>query len=512
VAEDDYPGAVALVDRGTAGHDAKLGRLLRAAWVAPSGLALLAAVVRIPTLAQQSFWLDEAYTERLVRMSFWGMLHAIPGSESTPPLYYMLAWLWTRVFGFSEFGLRSLSTLAGILTVPVVYAVGARLAGRRTGVIAGGLVALAPLMVWFSQEARAYALATLVSTVTVLCFVNFLDGHDRRWLVGWAVASALGLTTHYFVGFVVAAELVWLLWSCRDDRQVGVAVALVLAVAIALVPLALAQRGTGHVDYISQGSLETRAVQVAKQLLLGYASPLQLLTSVVVVLLILVGSIQPLLARRDARRRALAPLAVGAACVLVPVALALAGVDFLNTRNLLPALPPLLIVLAIGFAARQAWPSGTVCAASIGVIFVIVLALVDADSRFQRDDWRGAGDALGVPHQARAIVISPGSGLIALQVYQSGLRPLRAPTAVSELDVVAIPGQVTGGGIARPPRAQTGFAVPPGFRPTGVSYASTYSVLRFDAPQPVTVSSATLAASHLGSGDFTVVIQSPRRH
>jgi len=443
-------------------------------------------------------------------MSFGGMLQAIPASESTPPLYYVLAWVWTRAFGFSEFGLRSLSALAGILTVPVVYAVGVRLAGRRAGVIAGGLVALSPLMVWFSQEARSYALATLISTVTVLCFVSFLDGRDARWLVGWAVASALGLTTHYFVGFVVAAELVWLLWLYRRDRRVVVACALVSAVAIALVPLALAQRGTGHADYISQGSLETRLVQVPKQFLLGYASPLQVLTSVVVVALILVGSIQPLLTRAQARREALAPLAAGAACVLVPVALALVGVDFVNTRNLLPALPALLIVLAIGFASRQTWPSGAVLAALVGLIFVAVVALVDTDSRFQRDDWRGASDALGIPHEVRAIVVSPGSGVIPLQIYQPGLRPIGGRATVSELDVVAIPGQVTGGGIAKPPRPGASFAVPAGFVSAGATYASTYTVLRFAARRPLRVSSMTLGPSHLGTGGFTILVQSPR--
>ena len=86
-------------------------------------LTLLAAVVRLPTLAQQSFWLDEGYTERLVRMSLGAMFRAIPKTESTPPLYYALAWVWTRLFGFSEFGIRSLSAVAGIATIPVAYAV-----------------------------------------------------------------------------------------------------------------------------------------------------------------------------------------------------------------------------------------------------------------------------------------------------------------------------------------------------------------------------------------------------
>jgi mannosyltransferase len=473
---------------------------------------LLAALVRLPTLAQQSFWLDEGYTEQLVRMSLGGMLHAIPISESTPPLYYILAWGWTRVFGFSEFGIRSLSALAGILTVPVVYAVGARLAGRKAGLIAGALVALAPLMVWFSQEARSYALASLLSTVTLLCFVSFLDGRDARWLGGWAVSSGLGLVTHYFVAFVVGPEVVWLLWSYRRDRRVVAAVAFVLVVVAALAPLALAQRGTGHADYISQGSLATRLLQVPKQFLVGYASPSQVVSFALAALLVLVGGVQALLAYADrgVRTRVLAPLAVGLGCVLTPVALALVGVDFLNTRNLLPALPPLFVVVAIGFAARATRPRGPVLAGGLGLIFIAVVALIDTHSRYQRDNWRGASRALGTPEEPRAMVVTPGSGLIPLRLYQSGLRPLNHPTGVSELDVIAIPARVTGGGIGPPPRPEGAVALPPGFRLIGATYSSTYTVLRFRAQTTVAVTSASLAPTHLGAGSLATLVQLPR--
>jgi len=469
----------------------------------------MAAAVRLPTLAQQSFWLDEAYTLRLVRMPVGGMLHQIPISESTPPLYYLLAWFWTRAFGYSAGGIRSLSALAGILTVPVVYWLALRLADRRAALIAGILVALSPLLIWYSQEARAYALATLLSTVSLLCFVAFLDGGERRWLVGWTVSSALGLTTHYFVGFVVGPELAWLLWRCRRDRRVLLCGVSVLAVAFALVPLALAQRGTGHADYISQGSLTTRLVQIPKQFLTGYATPSQVISSAVAALLAGFGALQVLRRSRDrVWRRALIPLSIGAACVLIPIGLALVGIDFVNTRNLLPALPPLLVVVAIGFSAPLRRPAGMVLTALLGLVFLIVVGLVDTNPRYQRDDWRGASESLGTDRQPRAIVVTPGSGWIALGAYQYGLRPLRQ-AAVTELDVVAIPGQVLGGGIGTPPRLQGALPVPTGFRLAGVAYAGTYTVLRYAAKKPVSVTPASLAAARLGPGGAADLIQQP---
>jgi 4-amino-4-deoxy-L-arabinose transferase-like glycosyltransferase len=463
-------------------------------------VTLLAAVARLPTLGQQSYWLDEGYTVRLLRMSFSGMLHAIPKTESTPPLYYAAAWVWTRIFGDMEFGLRSLSALAGIATVPVAWAIARRVGGSRAAAIAGLLVAVSPLLVWFSQEARSYALATLLATVSVLCVAEWIQDRRGAWLAGWALSAALGLATHYFMAFIVAGEVV-LLWRAgpRPDRRLAGAVALVAVVALALVPLALAQRGTGHADYIAQGPLGTRLLQVPKQLLLGYASPGQVITASLAAAAVLVGAVWPLAVDAGVRARARIPLLVGGAGVVVPVALAVVGIDFLDTRNLLPTLPALYVAAAVGFAAPRGWPRGGVLALALATISVVVLVLVDVTPRFQRDNWRGAESALGVARGPRVIVVTPASGVIPLQAYLPRAGALGAPTAVRELDVIAIPPQTTGNGMAVPPRLAAPLPVPAGFRLQRAVYTRTYSALRYVAAEPVAVTPASVAPDHLGA-------------
>ena len=69
-----------------------------------AGLTVLAAILRFSTLDVQSYWFDEAVTVGLVKSSFGHMLSSIGGSESTPPLYYVIAWVWARVFGDGEWG------------------------------------------------------------------------------------------------------------------------------------------------------------------------------------------------------------------------------------------------------------------------------------------------------------------------------------------------------------------------------------------------------------------------
>ena len=93
-------------------------------------LTVVGALLRFPTLDAKSFWEDEAITVFLVRRGFGSMLSAIPDSESTPPVYYVLAWVWTHVFGSGEVGIRSLSALIGTATVPVAYLAGRERDGR----------------------------------------------------------------------------------------------------------------------------------------------------------------------------------------------------------------------------------------------------------------------------------------------------------------------------------------------------------------------------------------------
>jgi 4-amino-4-deoxy-L-arabinose transferase-like glycosyltransferase len=469
----------------------------------------LALIIRFSTLTLQSLWLDEAYTDHLVHLGLGTMLSAIPRSESTPPLYYVIVWGWTHVFGYSELALRSVSALAGGATVTVAYALAARLAGTRAAVIAGLLLAVSPLMIWYSQEARAYSLAALLATGTILCLVRYLDTLDGRWLGGWAVTATLGLCTHYFVDFVVLAEMIWLIWRERSRREVQLAAALVVAVVLALVPLALAQRGTGHADYIAQGALGRRAAQVPKQFLVGYASPSQGLTASLATLIVLAGSVWPLARHRAGMARStLIPLTAGLCVVLVPLVLAIGGADFLDTRNMLPALPALLVVAAVGFAAPQTWPRGGVLAGGLAAVLAVIVLLVDTNVAYQRADWRGASHALGAATGARAIVVTPGSGLLPLQAYERGVTPLVGSDRVREVDVVGLASQ-SGTRLGTAPRPTSPFPIPPQFHFLRATYNPLFTVLRFRAAAPVAVTPALLGPSHLGTGGYAILLQVP---
>ncbi|MFL5825857.1 MAG: glycosyltransferase family 39 protein, partial [Thermoleophilaceae bacterium] len=375
-------------------------------WHVLAALVVAAAALRFATLSVQSFWLDEAVTAQLVRHGFFDMLSKIPGSESTPPLYYALLWTWSRVFGEWEFGLRSLSALAGTALVPIVYLIGRDLISRRAGLIVAALAAVNPLLVWYSQEARAYMLLALLAGASFLLFERALRTGSRSRLAGWALVSAAALATHYFALFVVVPEALWLLVRARPRRGVVMAVGSVALAGAALLPLAVNQSDASRAHFITGSSLANRVVQVAKQYLIGYDAPAEVVLAAVAGALLLFG-VWLLLRRAPAeqRRGAALPAAVAALALGVPLVMALAGADFLITRNLIAALPLLLVVVAAAFAVSRA---GLAAAAALGVISLGAVIGVDVQPRYQRDDWRAAARAIGPPGPPRAVVVFPG--------------------------------------------------------------------------------------------------------
>jgi len=127
---------------------------------------VVAGLLRFSTLDVQSYWSDEAITVLLVRMDFGDMIRMIAESESTPPVYYVIAWPWTRVFGSGEIGLRSVSALAGTAAVPIAAAAAWALISRRAAVVAAALAALNPLLIWYAHigSPRLFGSFMLVET------------------------------------------------------------------------------------------------------------------------------------------------------------------------------------------------------------------------------------------------------------------------------------------------------------------------------------------------------------
>lgn len=208
-------------------------------------------------LGGKSLWWDESLSLHRVEGT---LAYALSGEialtdsvvelstvDNHPPAYFVVLWLAIRLFGQSEFALRVPSLFFLTPIVPLLYATGRRLVNRRAGLAAAMLGAISPMYLWYSQEARMYAMVAVLSLFSFYCFARAFLGRQRGlelqrrwpWIVGCILASTLTLLTHHLgsllVAFEILALVVLILWE-SVSRRVLIPTAAVLA-TVSLVSL-----------------------------------------------------------------------------------------------------------------------------------------------------------------------------------------------------------------------------------------------------------------------------------
>ena len=225
-------------------------------WHRPLLLAaiLVAFAVRLYRLGAESLWYDETVSVYLSRLPLPAMFAHTAG-DIHPPGYYALLHAWQALTAPSlahglEFLYAFPSLVFGLLALPLLYALGRRLFGPRTGLAALWLGAFAPFLVWYSQEVRMYTLGAFLGLLCLWALLKFcapspsrktprrhlrstLPGRHRprpaasgrlryAWLAVYILAAAAGLyTLYYFLFLLVALNLIALLliWLSPDPQQ-----------------------------------------------------------------------------------------------------------------------------------------------------------------------------------------------------------------------------------------------------------------------------------------------------
>jgi hypothetical protein len=209
---------------------------------AVAALTVLALALRAVAFGDGLYG-DELITLDDTRSDLPGVFDGLDRNEINPPLFYLLAW------GFAQFGdavslIRVPSIVFGTAVVPVVYALGRRLAGPRVGLTAALLVALSPFAIFYATEARAYASAMFFVALSALALLRALEPGTRpsRWAL-YGLATLCALYTHYTTIYVVAGMAAWAVYVHRGSARTIVLVLAAAAVAyLPWVPTLLEQR------------------------------------------------------------------------------------------------------------------------------------------------------------------------------------------------------------------------------------------------------------------------------
>ena len=218
---------------------------------------LAALVVMLSGIEGASYYPDEAATLSAVHRSFSQLQSMLYNVDAVHGPYYMLIWVVARFGGTSELAIRLPSALAMVVAAAGVSAIGRRLVSPRAGLAAGLIFVGLPLVSFYGQDARPYAIMTAFATLASYALLRALEaGHGRRrsgWLMAYAACMAgLGLA-QVFALLLITAHAVTVALRCLSRREPGrwslvlgwlAAVVFAIASASAILALGWEQRNT----------------------------------------------------------------------------------------------------------------------------------------------------------------------------------------------------------------------------------------------------------------------------
>jgi hypothetical protein len=397
-----------------------------------AGLGLLAAALRLPLALTSPLWQDEVASARILDAhTFTGAVRGVVRTESTPPLWYALAWLLHRA-GIAVTDVRLLSVAADAALVALVVLLCARLMPLRFAGLAGALSAIGAELSGQGRWIRAYELFALLAVLLVFALLRAAAAPTRNRLMVLAATVAAASLTHYFFFFTLVAAAGWAAFepAVRPVRR-----RLLAAMTVGLVPFAVWSPGFAaqfhHRRYGWIGAFDWREVVETPLRLFTYAgSGRPVLVGAIAGLLVCAAGCWALWRRGPAGR-------LCASFAVVPLILAAAvwaaGLRIYDVRNMIGIAPFVAVAIAAALASlperlRAIVPAVVVAAACASFVW----AQENPGPAYDRlahalvaDGWR-TGDAVAV-FGNRSEFRSP------LEWYLPG-NPLLATTAASEID------------------------------------------------------------------------------
>ena len=166
-----------------------------------------------PTFTPAQFWSHKSiddYYEAMTRSDI-----------GNSPFYYLLLHIWMDIFGLSDFSARFFSVIFSMLIIGATYFFGRRFFSSNTGLIAAAIVAVEPIFIAYSHQARNYSLTFLLTLLATHFFLQIIeDKADRRstlpLYVGYILTSGLGLLSHFLTISVLLTHGIYALLFLRS--------------------------------------------------------------------------------------------------------------------------------------------------------------------------------------------------------------------------------------------------------------------------------------------------------
>ncbi len=182
-------------------------------WASVAVVLLVALSVRLFQIEQQAVCDDEFYCMRFFpAASLDGFINDIrQDSPDMPPLYFILAYGWSCVFGPSPVAMRCLAVILSLCCACLLYVIGRRISGHMAGLLSAFAFSLSPLHVFYGQDIRVYALYSALGLLSMMAFLEIIRAPSRLWWVLNWLSNTLLLYTHFVSGLFIIVQFAFLL-------------------------------------------------------------------------------------------------------------------------------------------------------------------------------------------------------------------------------------------------------------------------------------------------------------
>jgi hypothetical protein len=197
-------------------------------------LILVAFALRIYALDAKGLAYDEAATALMAQATPQAIMafHWQAAFEH-PPLWQLLMYGWSQLVGQSEFALRFLPMLAGVIQVPLLCwlmrqvvlgnwrspqsPISSLQSPPSLVILACLLLTLSPVLILYSQEARMYTLVGALGLASLGLTVRIMDWPKRTVRTAFVLVNWAMTLLHYYSLLLIAVEaLIWGIWVLRE--------------------------------------------------------------------------------------------------------------------------------------------------------------------------------------------------------------------------------------------------------------------------------------------------------
>jgi uncharacterized membrane protein len=384
-------------------------------------ILLLAFLTRIWRLDDHSVWLDEAISLKWASSApseTWRVAFALV-EEKHPPLYYLALHYWRdglRLLGLenNDAALRLSGALLGVLTVWGLMLLAGRVSGRRVSLLAGLLLAVSPVFVWYSQELRMFQPAATGAVWAAFFLTAAWQGRSGWARLGWWVAMVMALLaalySYLFSAFILPAvglTLIALLVRARAGHEpltwlrFGEGLVALMVTTALFLPLAAnawgvnsseGQPGSAFMNFLPTLARELRIFTIWRVDWPAWLTTAAVISFAALTLIGLIGRHEaPETAPLDARLCLL--LWIGAPLLTGGLLLAVSDTVFAEDRYLLFIGPFVLWAVARGALAAGAIINRTYGVWLMGGATVLILFAALSHlwtPAMQRENWRAA--------------------------------------------------------------------------------------------------------------------------